>query len=116
MIDPVTESLPSSLFDLVERSPKPVLVDFYAHWCGPCRMMEPVVQQLAKRFRDRLLLVKVDVDRKQRLAAFYGVVAIPTFILFHRGQVVWRQEGALSLPSFEEELEKVLGSLNSSAP
>jgi thioredoxin 1 len=104
-------ALPSSLFELIEKSDKPVLVDFYANWCGPCKMMAPVVSEVAKRFKDKLLVVKVDVDQKNRIAAYYNVQAVPTFILFSRGEILWKLEGALPAQRFvqaiSEQIQKI---------
>ena len=72
----------------VLQSQEPVLVDFYADWCGPCRMMSPIVEQMADAFSGKLKVGKINVDEEQALAAQYGVMSIPSFLLFKGGQVV----------------------------
>ncbi len=73
----------------------PVLVDFYADWCGPCKTMNPIVQQVASEFAGKLKVLKVNVDTNQAAAAQYKVQGVPTFILFHKGQIVWKRAGAV---------------------
>lgn len=84
----------------------PVLVDFHATWCGPCKMMEPVIRQLKQKFGNKLSVIKIDVDRNQPLAGELGVRGVPTFILFKNGKPVWRESGARPL----HELETVVNS------
>lgn len=73
-----------------------VLVDFFATWCGPCKMMHPVLEQVKAMLGDRVRILKVDVDRHQDTAATYGIQAVPTLMLFRRGQTLYRQSGAMS--------------------
>jgi len=72
-----------------------VLVDFFATWCQPCKMMHPVLEQLKADLGDKVRIIKVDVDRHGQTAAQYGIQAVPTLMLFRRGQTLWRQSGAL---------------------
>jgi len=83
-------------FRQVIEGPVPVLVDFYATWCQPCKMMHPVLEQLKQTVGDRVRIVKLDVERNPQLAQAYGVQAVPTLLLFHEGELVWRQSGAQS--------------------
>lgn len=71
----------------------PVLVDFYADWCGPCRVQAPILQQVAGHVGDQARILKIDVDRNNALAARYGIRSIPTLLLFKNGEVVWRHSG-----------------------
>lgn len=71
----------------VLRSDKPVLVDFWAEWCAPCRMVAPVVEQIAREYKDQIKVCKLDVDSNQSTASRYGVMSIPTLILFENGRV-----------------------------
>ena len=92
----------------VLNSKEPVLVDFYAEWCGPCRMMGPVVEQLADRYEGRAKVGKVNVDENQALAAAYGVMSIPSFLLFKGGQVVDSVTGGVSPQVLEQMVNKAV--------
>lgn len=85
----------TSFADLITQSSSPVLVDFYADWCGPCRTMAPILQQAAAQFAGRVRVIKIDVDRNPAVAQQYRVQSIPTLILFAGGQPVWRQAGVV---------------------
>lgn len=82
-------------FDELIKSDTPVLVDFYADWCGPCKMMEPVVKEVAQNLAGRVKVIKIDTDRNPQVSAQYGIQGIPTFILFRQGKILWRQSGAV---------------------
>ena len=73
-----------------------VLVDFFATWCQPCKMMHPVLEQLKDTVGDRVRIIKVDVDKYGQTAAQYGIQAVPTLMLFRKGQTLWRQSGMMS--------------------
>ncbi len=92
----------------VLQSHEPVLVDFHADWCGPCRALEPVVEELAQELAGRLKIVKLDVDQHNELSLRYGVQSIPTLILFHNGQEIERLVGFLPKPQLLQALEKHL--------
>lgn len=74
---------------------KPVLVDFYADWCGPCKMMAPVLQEFSSEMAGKVKVIKVDVDRNPTAAMNYQIQGVPTLILFKKGQVIWRQSGVV---------------------
>lgn len=84
-----------SKFQEIVSSEKPTLVDFHATWCGPCKAMAPVLDQLKKELKDEVRILKIDVDKNQELASKLGVRGVPTFILYKSGKKVWRQSGAI---------------------
>ncbi|PIB39496.1 thioredoxin [Maribacter sp. 4G9] len=84
-----------SSFKNIVDSEIPVLVDFYADWCGPCKMLAPILKQVKDAMGDRLKIVKIDVDKNQKLAAKYNVRGVPTMMLFKNGKQLWRQSGVL---------------------
>ncbi|HAS40969.1 MAG TPA: thioredoxin [Microscillaceae bacterium] len=97
-----------SFQDLITNNATPVLVDFYADWCGPCKTMAPVISALATELNNQIKVIKIDVDRNQAVAQKYQIRGIPTFMLFHKGEVLWRQSGAMSLLDFKRHIEGVL--------
>jgi thioredoxin 1 len=78
------------------HSENPVLVDFFATWCGPCQMLTPVLQQVKDRLGKRVTIIKIDVDKNAKIAAKYKVRGVPTLLLFQNGKQLWRQSGVLS--------------------
>ena len=82
----------------------PVLVDFHATWCGPCKAMAPALQAFASEMGDRLRVIKIDVDRNPQVALDYKIQGVPTLILFKDGRPVWRQSGALSTFQMHQSL------------
>ncbi len=84
-----------SSFSTIINSETPVLVDFYADWCGPCKMLGPILNEVKKELGDAVKIVKIDVDKNQPLASKYQVRGVPTMILFKNGKQLWRQSGVL---------------------
>lgn len=80
---------------------KPVLVDFFAEWCGPCRMMPPILHEFKERMGDRVVVIKVDVDKNPAAAQAYQVRGVPTLIIFKRGRPVFRRSGMMSAADLE---------------
>ncbi len=84
----------------------PVLVDFYATWCGPCKMMHPELEELAPLVKDKAHVIKVDIDKNEALAALYNVRSVPTFFIFRNGEIKWRASGIQSLQELQNRLEE----------
>jgi thioredoxin 1 len=91
-------------FDTIINSEKPVLIDFFATWCGPCKTLGPILKQVKDSMGDRISIIKIDVDKNQQIASKFQVRGVPTMILFQNGKQLWRQSGVLS----KEEVIKVI--------
>lgn len=98
-----------SFDEVVLQSDKPVLVDFWATWCRPCLMVAPIIDELAEEYDGRIEFVKVDVDSNQKIAANYGVMSIPTLLIFKDGEPVTNITGARPKTELKKNLESVLG-------
>ena len=95
----------SSFEELLSGSELPVLVDFYASWCGPCQMMAPILEQVNTQMKQQLRVVKIDTDKYPQLASRYGIHALPTLVLFKGGKPVDRTEGVMSAQSLIQRLQ-----------
>jgi thioredoxin 1 len=91
-------------FNQIIQSDKPVLVDFFATWCGPCQMLAPILKDVKTNLGERVSIIKIDVDKNQAVAAQYQVRGVPTMILFQNGKQLWRQSGVMS----KEEIIKII--------
>lgn len=89
--------------DMINQE-KPVLVDFYADWCGPCKIMAPKLVELSGKVKGKSTVIKIDVDKNPNIANFYQIRSIPTLVLFKKGQPVWRQSGVVPV----EQLERII--------
>ena len=88
------------------NSETPTLVDFVAEWCGPCKMMKPILEELKTKVGDQIKILKIDVDKNQQVASAYKIQGVPTLMLFKSGQIKWRQSGVLSAKDLLKVLEQ----------
>lgn len=86
----------------------PVLADFWAEWCVPCKMIGPILEKLSEEYKDRIKVAKINVDQEAELASQYSIVSIPTLLLFHEGKVVKQQIGAVARPALKDMIEEYL--------
>lgn len=107
MADEVTVT--RSNFDAeVLKSAVPVVADFWAEWCGPCKMVAPVLRELATQYKDKIKIAKIDVDAESELAQQFNIVSIPTILVFSKGKVVKQQIGAVPRHALEKMIKEVL--------
>ncbi|HPF98203.1 MAG: thioredoxin [Flavobacteriaceae bacterium] len=94
--------------ETVLKSDKPVMVDFWAAWCGPCRMVAPIIEELSSEYEGKAVIGKVDVDNNQEFAAKFGIRNIPTVLVFQNGEVVGRQVGVAPKSTYSDALDSLL--------
>jgi len=94
-------------FSQLINSDQPVLIDFHATWCGPCKMLAPIIKNVKKKMGDQVTILKIDIDKNQALASKLSIRGVPTLVLYQKGEQLWRQSGMIS----EAELMEVLGKI-----
>ena len=102
------ETHPTKFDELVATTDKPILVDFWADWCGPCHMIAPTIKELAKEFAGRAVVVKVDVDASPNISRQFAIQSIPTLMIFHHGKIVWRASGVRPHGEIADQLNSLL--------
>lgn len=95
-------------FNDVISTNQPVLVDFFATWCGPCKMMHPILEQLKTALGDKLRIIKIDIDKNQAVANQFQIQSVPTMILFKDKKILWRQSGAMPLNALQDVISPFL--------
>jgi thioredoxin 1 len=98
----------SNFDEIVVKSDKPVIVDFWAEWCGPCRMIAPIIEQISKEYSGKAVVVKCDVDTSPQVTAKYGIRNIPTVLFFKEGKIADKQIGAVPKSNFVSKLNALL--------
>lgn len=95
-------------FQEIIASEKPVLVDFAAEWCGPCKMMPPILQQVKSNLGDKVTIIKIDIDKNPAAANAYKVQSVPTLIIFQKGEIKWRQSGVVQAKPLQQIISQYL--------
>lgn len=96
-----------SKFNELINSETPVLVDFFAEWCGPCKMMAPILKDLASKVEGKARIIKIDIDKNPGAAGKYGVQSVPTLIIFKKGEIKWRQSGVVQAAQLAEIINRI---------
>ncbi len=97
----------SNKFSEIIKGETPTLVDFFAEWCGPCKMMKPILEDLKSNMGENVTILKIDVDQNPQIASVFQIQSVPTMILFKNGNIVWRQSGVVPAPQLQSIIEGI---------
>ncbi len=96
-------------FDDIIKNVRPTLVDFFATWCGPCKVQSPILDELEEKVGDKIKILKLDIDKHDDIASEYNIQSVPTLILFREGKILWRSSGVKQLDFLEARIKELLG-------
>ena len=95
-------------FGSIIKSETPVLIDFHAEWCGPCKTVSPILKSLKEEMGDKVKLIKIDVDKNPEIASKYQIRGVPTLMIFKKGNLMWRQSGVVPIENLRQEVNKLM--------